>query len=66
MQDLEYELRQREAFAVVDWRRDQFAKRGASDETAIALAGARHVDVQEYIDLVDAGCDPEVAAEILL
>lgn len=65
MQDLEYELRQREDFKVVDWRRQEFAKKGASDETAIVLAEARHVDVQEYIDLVGAGCDPELAAEIL-
>lgn len=64
MDQLEYELRQREDFKVVDWRRETLAKLGAADETAIALAEAG-ADVHEFEELVKGGCDPELAAEIL-
>jgi hypothetical protein len=49
---------------VVDWRWCRLREAGFSPELAGDLARAR-VDLHALLELVDAGCPPELAARIL-
>ena len=49
---------------VVEWRRCRLREAGFPPNLAVALAGNR-VDLHALLELVDAGCSPELAARIL-
>jgi hypothetical protein len=47
------------------WRRTQLLRAGFDDGMAARLAGDCGVDLHALIELVEAGCPPELAARIL-
>lgn len=51
---------------VVDWRRDQLVRAGCDPSSALILAKRSHVDLHEAIELLERGCAPALALEILL
>jgi hypothetical protein len=51
---------------VVDWRRDQLIRAGCDPSGALILAKRSHVDLHEAVDLLERGCPPRTALEILL
>jgi hypothetical protein len=51
---------------VVDWRREQLIRAGCDPSGALILAKRSHVDLHEAVDLLERGCPPRVALEILL
>ena len=56
---------EREAHDVVAWRRRQLAESGYALPVATRVAKDRRYDVHALIELVERGCDPELAARIL-
>lgn len=48
------------------WRLEQLLRAGYNLEHAEQLAERRDVDLHQAIALVDAGCEPVIAAAILL
>lgn len=60
------ELRpQNEAYEVVSWRRDQLAHCGFPLSLASRLARDARFDLHALIELVERGCEPELAVRIL-
>jgi hypothetical protein len=51
---------------VVAWRREQLMRAGCDLSGAMILAKRSHVDLHEAVDLLERGCPPRVALEILL
>jgi hypothetical protein len=51
---------------VVAWRVEQLLRAGSDPFCAVILAKRRHVDLHEAIDLLERGCPPKTALEILL
>jgi hypothetical protein len=51
---------------VVAWRRDQLARAGCDASSALILAKRSHVDLHKAIELLECGCAPHLALEILL
>jgi hypothetical protein len=51
---------------LVDWRREQLVRAGCDPSSALILAKRSHVDLHEAIELLERGCPPKVALEILL
>jgi hypothetical protein len=49
---------------VVAWRREQLAEAGFPLLLAARVAGDPHYDLHALIELVERGCDPELAARI--
>jgi hypothetical protein len=47
------------------WRADRLERAGYSPEQAVELAGRLDVDLHQAIRLVERGCTPDVALEIL-
>ena len=50
---------------VTSWRREQLTQVGFARPTAARLAGDPRYDLHALIELVERGCDPELAARIL-
>jgi hypothetical protein len=51
---------------VVAWRVEQLLRAGSDDSSAVILAKRSHVDLHNAIDLLQRGCPPKLALEILL
>jgi len=51
---------------VEQWRLDSLARAGYDGESAAVLAASPEVDLHLAVSLVERGCSPEQAAEILL
>ena len=50
---------------VVRWRRDQLVQTGFALPMAAVIAKDSRYDVHALIELVEQGCEPELAARIL-
>jgi hypothetical protein len=55
-----------EAERVERWRADELARAGYAPRIALELAARNDVDLHRAVDLLDLGCPPELAAQILL
>ena len=51
---------------VVTWRFEQLLRAGADQFCALILAKRSHVDLHAAVDLLEHGCPPKTALEILL
>jgi hypothetical protein len=51
---------------VVAWRLDQLMRAGSDQSSALILAKRSTVDLHEAVDLLEHGCPPKLALEILL
>jgi hypothetical protein len=51
---------------VVAWRVEQLMRAGADQSAAMILAKRSHVDLHGAVDLLERGCPPKLALEILL
>jgi hypothetical protein len=51
---------------VVAWRVEQLQRAGSDQSSALILARRSHVDLHEAVDLLERGCPPKLALEILL
>jgi hypothetical protein len=51
---------------VVAWRYSQLRRAGCDRRTARRLAERREVDLHRAVDLLESGCEPALAAQILL
>ena len=58
--------RETEHERVERWRADMLERAGYSAEQASEVAGRTDVDLHQAIALVESGCSPEVALQILL
>lgn len=58
--------RESEHERVERWRADMLERAGYGVEQAAELAGRTDVDLHRAIELVENGCSPEVALQILL
>ena len=50
---------------VVRWRRKQLVESGFPLPLAAAIAGDAHYDLHALIELVERGCEPDLAVRIL-
>ncbi len=48
------------------WRTEELERAGYGQEAAAALASRHDVDLHLAVELVERGCDPELALRILL
>jgi len=55
-----------EAERVARWRAEGLERAGFAPDTAHILAGRSDVDLHAAVRMVDRGCPPDLAAEILL
>jgi len=55
----------RDAHAVVAWRRRQLVDSGFPPRLAVRLANDARYDLHALIELVERGCEPELAVRIL-
>jgi hypothetical protein len=55
-----------EAARIERWRQEELERAGYSADQAAELAASPRVDLHQAIDLVERGCSPEVALQILL
>ena len=51
---------------VVDWREEELLRAGYPPVAARRLARRHDIDLHKAVDLLRAGCDPKLAARILL
>jgi hypothetical protein len=51
---------------IVSWRAGELERAGFDASAAAVLAGRFDVDLHEAIAILRAGCDPELALQILL
>jgi len=51
---------------VVAWRREQLRRAGCRRFEAEVLARERQIDLHEAVELLERGCPPKIALEILL
>jgi len=57
--------RAREAEEVVRWRSEQLVEAGFPLPLATGVAGNAHYDLHALIELVERGCQPDLAVRIL-
>jgi hypothetical protein len=55
-----------EAERVLRWRVDELSRAGYDDRLALKLALQPHVDHHRAVDLLRNGCEPTLAAQILV
>jgi hypothetical protein len=55
-----------ESERVLRWRVDELKRAGYDDRLALKLALRRHVDLHRAVRLLRQGCDPALAARILV
>ena len=58
--------REAEPERIIRWRTEELERANYSSEDATRLADAKHVDLRVAINLVQRGCSPELAVQILL
>jgi hypothetical protein len=58
-------IEERDAGAVAGWRRRQLLDSGFPRPLATRIAGDPRYDLHALIELVERGCNPELAARIL-
>lgn len=51
---------------VETWRAYVATEHGCTDEDAARFAAAHHANLHELVDLIDGGCDPALAVQILV
>lgn len=59
-------LEETEAERVERWRLEELERAGFAPDTAIILASRSDIDLHQAVRLVEQGCPPDLAAEILL
>jgi hypothetical protein len=59
-------IEETEAERVERWRAEELERAGFVPDTALILAGRADVDLHAAVALVERGCPPDLAAEILL
>ena len=59
-------IEETEAERVERWRADELERAGFAPDTAVILAGRSDVDLHAAVALIERGCPPELAGEILL
>ena len=62
---MQSELTREQEQAVVSWRRDQLAQAGFPLPSAARLARDARYDLHALIELVERGCPPDLAVQIL-
>jgi len=62
----EVQIVETEAAKVERWRAEALAKVGYDLESALKLACRPDIDLHQAVELVEAGCPPELALRILL
>jgi hypothetical protein len=60
------EIVETELERVERWRADELMRAGFDPASAIALASRLDIDLHQATELVDRGCSPELALQILL
>jgi hypothetical protein len=58
--------RRSEADTILSWRLWVLDRAGYDEDAAVALATSRHVDLHLAVDLLERGCPPDTALQILL
>jgi hypothetical protein len=66
MDATELQIVETEEERVLDWREEELLRAGYPTVTARRLARRHDVDLHTAVDLIRAGCDPKLAARILL
>ena len=66
MSATELQIVETEAERVERWRAEALEKVGYDAESAMQLAARHDVDLHRAVELVEAGCAPELALRILL
>ena len=66
MDAIQTDLVESEEARVMEWREQELLRAGFQPTAASALARRPDVDLHRAVDLVRSGCDPELAARILL
>lgn len=68
VQDVEERTVERldEESAIFAWRLGTLDQAGYDGLSAVLLASSRHVDLHLAVDLLDRGCPPDTALDILL
>jgi hypothetical protein len=66
MSTTELQIVETEAERVERWRAEALEKVGYDPESATQLAARNDVDLHQAVELVEAGCTPELALRILL
>ena len=66
MSATELQIVETEAERVERWRVEALEKVGYDPESAMQLAARNDVDLHQAVELVEAGCPPELALQILL
>jgi hypothetical protein len=66
MSTRETEIVESEQERIVSWREQELSRAGYGLAAARALARAAEIDLHQAVDLVKAGCDPQLAVRILL
>jgi hypothetical protein len=66
MDAMQLQIAETEEERVVDWREEELLRAGYPPVVARRLARRHDIDLHKAVDLVRAGCDPTVAARILL
>jgi len=66
MSTTELQIVETEAEKVERWRAEALEKVGYDAESAMQLAARQDVDLHRAVELVEAGCAPELALRILL
>jgi hypothetical protein len=66
MSATELQIVETEAERVERWRVEALEKVGYDPESAMQLAARPDVDLHQAVELVEAGCTPELALRILL
>jgi hypothetical protein len=59
-------IEETEAERVERWRADELERAGFAPDTAHILARRPDVDLHFAVELIERGCTPELAAEILI
>ncbi len=62
----EVDIRETELDRINRWRAEELERAGYDRRTAAKLAGRHDVDLHHAVELVERGCPPELAADILL
>jgi hypothetical protein len=63
---IQIELADTEEERVVGWREQELVRAGYAERTARRLARRLDIDLHRAVDIVRQGCDPDLAARILL
>jgi len=61
----EIQIVETEADRVQRWRAQELERAGYPHDAAVELAGRSDVDLHRAVELVEAGCEPDLALQIL-